>query len=71
MKIKTITSQHRRDFTAVYECEHCGATETAGGYDDAFFHGEVIPAMACKACNKTAADTYRPLAPKYAAGEVL
>lgn len=34
MKIKKITSQIRRDFTAIYECEHCGNTETRDGYDD-------------------------------------
>ena len=27
MKIKKITFQIRRDFTAIYECEHCGNTE--------------------------------------------
>lgn len=24
MKIKEIISQNRRDFTAIYQCEHCG-----------------------------------------------
>jgi len=68
MRIKEITNQHRRDFTAVYECEHCGATETGGGYDDANFHQNVIPAKTCDACGKTASDTYRPLTTKYPAG---
>ena len=46
MKIKKITSQSRRDFTAIMECEHCGATEINGsGYDDAFYHASVIPSM--------------------------
>jgi len=27
MKIKKIVSQHRRDFIAIYECEHCGHEE--------------------------------------------
>ena len=71
MKIKEITSQNRRDFTAVYVCEHCGAEHESGGYDDANFHNNVIPAMRCSVCDKTAADTYRPLAPKYAAWEVV
>ena len=66
MKIREITSQHRRDFSAVYECEHCGHTHKSYGYDDANFHNNVIPAMRCPSCDKTAADTYRPLAPKHA-----
>jgi len=27
MKIKQITSQNRRDFRAIMECEHCGNIE--------------------------------------------
>ena len=38
MKIKEIIYQHRRDFEAIYECEHCGNTVKEGGYDDANFH---------------------------------
>ena len=69
MKIKTITYQNRRDFKAIYECEHCGAvTEEQWGYDDANFHRNVIPKMVCKQCGKTAPDTYRPLATKYPEG---
>ena len=71
MRIKTITSQSRRDFRAVYECEHCNATEEGSGYDDAYFHGKVIPAKVCKQCGKTAAAEYRPLTTKYAEGEVV
>ena len=71
MKIKTITSQHRRDFRAVYECEHCEATEERGGYDDAHFHHNVIPSMICKGCGKTAGDDHRPLTTKYAEHEVV
>lgn len=37
MRIKKIVSQHRRDFQAIYECEHCGHTETGYGYDDTNF----------------------------------
>jgi transcription elongation factor Elf1 len=65
MRIKRIRSQYRRDFTALYECEHCGNETEGHGYDDANFHQNVIPAMACKECGMTAADDYRPLAPKY------
>ena len=71
MKIKQITNQNRRDFTAVYECEHCGHTESSYGYDDAHFHRNVIPAMKCEKCGKTADDKYRPLTTKYDEHEVV
>ncbi len=71
MKIKTIISQHRRDFTAIYECEHCGYTERGSGYDDANFHQNVIPKMTCKMCSKAADESYRPLAAKYEEGVQL
>lgn len=71
MKIREITSQNRRDFHAIYECEHCGHSQSGSGYDDAYFHQLVIPAMACVKCKKTAADNYRPLTTKYAEGEVI
>jgi hypothetical protein len=71
MRIKEIVSQHRRDFTAIYECEHCGATRTDGGYDDDNFHRNVIPAMKCKSCNKVSPENYRPLSTKYGAWETV
>ena len=71
MKIKEITSQIRRDFNAVFECEHCGAEETRSGYDVANFHANVIPKMKCPVCKKTAPDTFRPLTPKYGKNEVI
>jgi len=71
MKIKKITSQHRRDFTAIYECEHCGAEKTDGGYDDANFHNNVIPGMKCDECGKFAPEEYRPLATKYPEGMTI
>lgn len=71
MKIKEITYQHRRDFRAIYECEHCGYTEKAGGYDDRNFHENVIPKMVCPNCGKTADENYRPLATKYKDWEVV
>lgn len=52
MKIKKIVSQHRRDFEAIYECEHCGYEETLKGYDDSNFHKNVIPTFICKKCGK-------------------
>jgi len=68
MKIQKILSQHRRDFTAVYECEHCGHEEKSRGYDDANFHQNVIPAMECPKCEKKAPADYRALTTKYPAG---
>ena len=65
MKIKKITSQSRRDFYAVYECEYCGYEHSSSGYDDSNFHHNVIPAMICIECGKLAGDSYRPLATKY------
>ncbi len=71
MKIQKITSQNRRDFRAIYECEHCGTTREGTGYDDTNFHENVIPGMMCPKCRKTAGDDYRALAPKHSAGEVV
>lgn len=70
MHIKRIIEQHRRDFRADYECEHCGYVELSKeGYDDANFHNNVIPKMKCKRCGKIASDRYCPRTPKYAANE--
>lgn len=71
MKIQKILSQHRRDFSAIYECEHCGDTKTGYGYDDENFHERVIPSMECAKCGKVTNENYRPLKPKYAADEVV
>ena len=68
VKIKEITSQIRRDFRAIYVCEHCGHEEYGTGYDDANFHNNVIPTMACTKCGMKAAENYRPLATKYPEG---
>lgn len=68
MKIKKILYQNRRDFQALYECEHCGYEKEGSGYDDAFFHNNVIPDMKCPKCGKKAGKDYRPLAPKYPEG---
>ena len=68
MKIKTILSQHRRDFYAIYECEHCGHTHEGSGYDDAYFHNTVIPDMVCPECGKKAGENYRPLTTKFPEG---
>jgi len=68
MKIQKIISQHRRDFQAIYECEHCGYTQMSSGYDDRNFHDNVIPDIECPECKKKADGTYRPLRPKYDEG---
>lgn len=68
MKIKKITWQNRRDFEAIYECEHCGHEESGQGYDDTYFHNEVIPEKKCIKCGKIAGDDYKPRTTKYPAG---
>ena len=72
MKIKKITNQIRRDFWADMECEHCGNIDmNISGYDDHYFHTNVIPKMECKVCTKTAGDDYRPLTTKYPEGQII
>jgi len=56
MKIRTIISQHRRDFQAIYSCENCGETHESYGYDDRNFHDNVIPAMKCRKCKLSSND---------------
>lgn len=54
MKIKKITSQYRRDFSAVMECESCGSEAHINtGYDDRFYHDNVIPNMECPTCHES------------------
>lgn len=68
MRIKQITSQHRRDFYAVYECEWCGHTFKASGYDDRHYHENVVPGMTCSECGKGRHPTYRALTTRYPEG---
>jgi len=68
MRIKEVTSQHRRDFQAIYECEHCGELRKSGGYDDANFHENVIPEMKCTECDKKADGSYVPRETKFPEG---
>jgi protein-arginine kinase activator protein McsA len=70
MKIKKIIRQHRRDFTALYICEHCSAEQESIGYDDDYFHHKVIPEMICKECDKKAPKNYQALGTKYAAHQI-
>lgn len=71
MKIKEIISQSRRDFRAIYVCEHCGYEKESNGYDDRNFHTFVILKMECDRCGKIAPNSYRPLATKYADNVII
>ena len=71
MKIKEIVSQNRRDFRATYVCEHCGNEREGGGYDDDNFHRNVVPAMKCSECGKTAPTDYKPLGTKHPEWKVI
>ena len=68
MRIKKIIWQNRRDFEAIFKCEHCGNEEEIEGYDDANFHKNVIPTFKCEKCGKLASEEYRPLPTKYPDG---
>jgi len=53
MKIKEILSEHRNDFTAMLECEHCKALQKlSSGYHDNHYHVHVMPRIKCEACGK-------------------
>lgn len=67
MKIKEITSQNRRDFTAIIECDHtdCDGQDTINGYDDAHYHQNVIPDIKCLKCKRTAPESHKPIGTKY------
>ena len=71
MKIQKIISQSRRDFQAIYICEHCNATQEGYGYDDAHFHNNVIPSMECGKCGKQGKKESKPRTPKYYEGQVI
>ena len=71
MKISKIISQSRRDFTALYECEHCNAKVEGYGYDDSNFHNNVIPNMKCSSCGEKSPSDYRGLSTKYPEGTQL
>jgi len=68
MRIKKKLSQHRRDFTAIFECEHCGYEETMTGYDDKYFHEEVIPSFKCPKCGAGKHENYQPMKTVYPEG---
>ncbi len=68
MRIKEILSQSRRDFIALYECDHCGKIVEGVGYDDKNFHDNVVPTMKCPGCGEIAKASYRALSTKYPDG---
>ncbi|MFK3936588.1 hypothetical protein ACI2JA_03605 [Alkalihalobacillus sp. NPDC078783] len=53
MKIIKIINQHRRDFTALYECEGCSYQKKSDGYDDRHFHDNVVPSIKCDECKES------------------
>ena len=72
MRIKKILTQHRRDFTATLECKHCGNEDDLKyGYDDEYYHRNVIPTISCSKCGEKASEDYRPLTTKYGHNEVV
>ncbi len=68
MKIEKIISQHRRDFTAIFTCEHCSHSYEGSGYDDRNYHQYVLPEMECGSCGKTSDKSYKPRGTKYPEG---
>lgn len=51
MFISKILSQHGRDFTALIVCEHCATNAKLDtGYNDAYYHEHVVPAITCGCC---------------------
>jgi len=54
MKIIKILSQSRRDFVAMMHCEFCEQKCINNeGYDDRYYHDNVIPDMKCEKCGKS------------------
>lgn len=51
MVIEEFIDQINNDFWCTYKCEHCQhETGKQSGYDDAYFHNEVIPKKHCPKC---------------------
>ena len=70
MRIQKIIHRHRREFTAIYECEHCSHSYEGLGCDNDFFHRSVIPNLECDSCGKKAKEDH-PMGTKYEAFEVV
>jgi hypothetical protein len=57
MKLVEKLTRYANDFTGILECEHCGSFQhMSGGYSDARFYNQVIPAIKCVACDKRQID---------------
>ena len=72
MELIKITNQSRRDFDGILKCQFCGHEEVLNdGYDDNYYHTEVIPSFICPECNKSTIsenDTIRAKTTKYPEG---
>lgn len=56
MKIYALNPGNGRDLYGRLLCEHCGRNEKlSGGYNDAHWHNNVLPAFHCKGCGKNRA----------------
>ncbi len=63
MKIQCITSRHRNDFRAILTCEHCAHEQMLNtGYDDDYYHNQVLPAIKCGKCGHPRVKAPTPLA---------
>jgi Zn ribbon nucleic-acid-binding protein len=71
MRIQEMTNQSRFDFHAIMVCEHCGNTnKLTTGYDDSFYHNNVIPAMTCVKCGLNRAGENPKVKNDYGTGPV-
>ena len=63
------THQYRRDFDGIVKCQFCGHEEELhNGYDDHFYHTQVIPNLMCSKCHKSTIsenDTIQKVTLKY------
>ena len=65
MKITKMISQNRRDFSAEYTCEGCDHKQIDNsGYDDKYYHENVIPNIQCKNCKESTITLGRPIEPQ-------
>lgn len=54
MFLSEIKNRNRRDFTGTITCESCDhSEELRSGYDDEYYHNEVIPNMKCTQCGES------------------
>lgn len=65
MKITKMISQNRRDFTAEMTCECCGHKQIDNsGYDDSYYHQNVIPNIKCKKCGESTISSNNKIEPQ-------